>query len=159
MTKKYILELFAYNFKVNQEIFTILKKLESLNEKILQLFIHLVTAEKIWLMRLQGEDLSGQLIWPKLSLYDVQRILTENQTAYMDFFKKMSVRKLNSDLSYKNSKGEKFHTAIADILMHVIIHGGYHRGQIAAIIRQAGGEPINTDYIHYLRFIKSDMNL
>ena len=110
-------------------------------------------------MRIKGEDLSGELIWPELSLNDIERLLAENQTAYTNYLKNISGEQLNSELIYKNSKGEKFHTAIVDILMHVIIHGGYHRGQIAAIIRQAGGEPFNTDYIHYVRFMKPNLNL
>jgi uncharacterized damage-inducible protein DinB len=139
MHKKYILELFNYNFQVNQELLTVIKSLKSSNERLLQLLSHLVPAEKIWLMRLKDEDLLGQLIWPELSLNDAERLLKENQTAYADYLENISDRQLNLDLIYKNSKGEKFHTPIVDILMHVIIHGGYHRGQIAATIRQAGG--------------------
>ncbi|MGG1633398.1 DinB family protein [Paenibacillus sp. NRS-1760] len=31
------------------------------------------------------------------------------------------------------------------------MHGSYHRGQIALLLRQAGAEPILTDYIIYER--------
>jgi len=37
------------------------------------------------------------------------------------------------------------------ILSHVIIHGGYHRGQIAILLRQAGSDPAVTDFIAYVR--------
>jgi uncharacterized damage-inducible protein DinB len=30
-------------------------------------------------------------------------------------------------------------------------HGTYHRGQIAMQLRQQGLEPVNTDYIMFLR--------
>jgi len=33
----------------------------------------------------------------------------------------------------------------------MITHGGYHRGQIALHLRQAGEEPVNTDSIAYVR--------
>jgi len=33
----------------------------------------------------------------------------------------------------------------------VALHGSYHRGQVAAAVRAAGGEPVNTDYITYVR--------
>ncbi len=159
MDKKYIFELFNYNFQVNQELLTIIEKHESPDERILNLISHILTAEKIWLMRLQGKDLSGLDIWPVLSLNDCQKQLTENRKSYADYLENISDRKLTSDLIYKNSKGDKFNTPIRDILMHVIIHGGYHRGQIASTVRKEGGEPINTDYIHYVRFMKSDSNL
>jgi uncharacterized damage-inducible protein DinB len=32
-----------------------------------------------------------------------------------------------------------------------VVHGGYHRGQIAAAVREAGGEPAYTDFIHAVR--------
>jgi len=159
MDKKYILELFYYNFQVNRRILTILDKSEATNEQSLRLLSHLLTAERIWLMRLQGKDISEQIIWPELPPTGCKKLLTENQMAYIDYLKNISDNDLSSDLIYKNSKGIEFHTPVIDILMHVIIHGGYHRGQIAAAIRQAGGEPVNTDYIYYVRFMKSNGNL
>ena len=54
-------------------------------------------------------------------------------------------------VEYVNSKGEPWHSLADDILMHVIIHGGYHRGQIATIVRQSGATPAYTDYIHCIR--------
>ena len=41
--------------------------------------------------------------------------------------------------------------AVIAVLTHVALHGSYHRGQIAALIRSGGDEPINTDYIMWLR--------
>ena len=58
---------------------------------------------------------------------------------------------LTAQASYQNSKGEKFSSRQADILMHVVMHGAYHRGQIAAAIRAAGSEPAYTDFIHCIR--------
>ncbi|MGH9479278.1 MAG: DinB family protein [Terriglobales bacterium] len=40
---------------------------------------------------------------------------------------------------------------MGDILMHVALHSGYHRGQIAADMRSGGLEPAYTDYIHWRR--------
>ena len=40
---------------------------------------------------------------------------------------------------------------MADILTHVTMHGAYHRAQIAAAVRESGGEPAYTDFIHAAR--------
>jgi uncharacterized damage-inducible protein DinB len=48
--------------------------------------------------------------------------------------------------SYKNSKGEAWSSRPDDILMHVIMHSGYHRGQIASDMRTAGLTPAYTDF-------------
>ena len=35
--------------------------------------------------------------------------------------------------------------------MHVITHSVHHRGQAAAAIRDAGGQPSATDFVVYVR--------
>jgi uncharacterized damage-inducible protein DinB len=40
---------------------------------------------------------------------------------------------------------------VEDVLLHVALHGSYHRGQIAAAVRAAGGEPVNTDFVTWTR--------
>jgi uncharacterized damage-inducible protein DinB len=37
------------------------------------------------------------------------------------------------------------------VLTHVVLHGAYHRGQIAADLRAAGLEPPYTDFIEAAR--------
>jgi uncharacterized damage-inducible protein DinB len=40
---------------------------------------------------------------------------------------------------------------VDDILMHVVMHSAYHRGQIALEVRCAGQTPAYTDFIHAIR--------
>jgi len=54
-------------------------------------------------------------------------------------------------VTYRNSKGRRYESSVADIVMHVSMHGGYHRGQIARQLRAAGREPPYTDYIQFTR--------
>ena len=58
---------------------------------------------------------------------------------------------LVSSVSYKNTKGEIWSSRNDDILMHVIMHSAYHRGQIATDMRAAGLTPAYTDFIHSIR--------
>jgi uncharacterized damage-inducible protein DinB len=37
------------------------------------------------------------------------------------------------------------------MLVHTVLHSAYHRGQVAAEVRAAGGEPAYTDFIHAVR--------
>jgi uncharacterized damage-inducible protein DinB len=59
-------------------------------------------------------------------------------------------------VSYKNSQGETWSSRKDDILMHLITHGTYHRGQVATAMRAAGFTPAYTDFIHSIRrgFVK-----
>lgn len=54
-------------------------------------------------------------------------------------------------IKYSNSTGTVFETAVSDILLHVFNHGTYHRAQIAKEMKQHNIEPINTDYIQFVR--------
>ena len=155
MKKEYLLGLFEYNFRMNKEIISILNNTKGNSGKILKIFSHLLKAEKIWLMRLKGEDISGEMIWPDLTLKKCKELITENIQMYQQYFMRLKGDEIIKNLNYRNSKGQGCQTAILDILIHVIIHGSYHRGQIAMLVRNLGGNPINTDYIHYIRNLMS----
>ena len=64
---------------------------------------------------------------------------------------KLTPEKLAAGLTYRNTKGVEFKTPIQDVLMHLVLHSAYHRGQVAAAVREAGGKPAATDYVVYLR--------
>jgi uncharacterized damage-inducible protein DinB len=58
---------------------------------------------------------------------------------------------LGSMLPYKNTSGVPFENTISDILLQVFNHGTYHQAQIAMDLRQKGLEPVNTDFIVWVR--------
>lgn len=112
---------------------------------------HVLAAERVWLLRLRGEDSSGQPIWPQLSHTEARSMATENREGYRRYLEDLSESDLAKQVEYVNQTGRCFRTAVVDILTHVATHGAYHRGQIARAVREAGGEPVNTDYITYVR--------
>ncbi|MCF8240099.1 MAG: hypothetical protein K9J16_01840 [Melioribacteraceae bacterium] len=153
MTKSYLKRLFNYNFYMNHELINALINYKITDEFIQNVLAHFITTEKIWLSRLKDEDLSGQIIWPDLTFPEAKDLAAQNESDYNHYFENITDEDLCGDLNYINSKGEAFSTNKLDILNHVIIHGGYHRGQINAALRKLGYEPIKTDYIHYVRTI------
>ncbi len=58
---------------------------------------------------------------------------------------------LDDKVEYRNSKGEPWSSRVEDILIHVLFHSAYHRGQIALQMRTSGMEPAYTDFIHAVR--------
>ncbi|MDO8549036.1 MAG: DinB family protein [Ignavibacteria bacterium] len=65
--------------------------------------------------------------------------------------KSLDKEKLTSIIKYRNTKGDEYQNRLSDIITHVINHSSYHRGQIALLVRNAGGIPAVTDYIAYRR--------
>ncbi|MGO9464625.1 MAG: DinB family protein [Isosphaeraceae bacterium] len=123
----------------------------------LGLFAHMLGAEHIWLARLQGSQASRP-VWPTLSIPECEAVAAENAAGYRAYIEKLAESDLAKVVSYRNSKGEGYANTVLDILTHVVIHGAYHRGQIAKAIGRAGGKTADTDYIIFVRSVeKSDI--
>jgi uncharacterized damage-inducible protein DinB len=117
----------------------------------LRLFAHVLAAERVWLLRLRGEDSAAQAIWPELELGMMDEMSAGNAAGYTRLLRELADAELEREIEYRNSTGVPFRALASDILMHVALHGSYHRGQIARALRESGVEPVNTDYIMYIR--------
>ena len=111
---------------------------------------HLVGSGTLWLDRLYGRASTSE-VWPALSLDQCEvgfRSLEGDWNKYLDGLKE---KDLERPITYINTKGESWKSTIRDILMHVVLHGTYHRGQIAMLVRQSGHAPAYTDFIEATR--------
>ncbi len=111
---------------------------------------HLVASERLWLARLRQEP-SSMPVWPDLDLDTCAAELTELQGEWMRCLESLDEEGLEEGVPYRNSKGEFWTSTVGDILSHVLLHSHYHRGQIASAVREAGGTPAYTDFIHAVR--------
>ncbi|MBT2290784.1 DinB family protein [Paenibacillus albidus] len=149
--RDHLLRLFTHVHWANNEILLALQGAEALPEKLVTLFGHLLSAEKVWLERLNGRDSSALNIWPLTRFEDCGQLVRDNHEGYLSFLSPLDDAGLNTAVSYRTSKGILFSTTILDILSHVALHGSYHRGQISSYLRLEGHEPVNTDYITFTR--------
>ncbi len=116
----------------------------------ISLYSHILGAEHTWLNRITGVA-PGVAVWPELSLDQCEALARENAAALRDLVDGIAERDRDKLITYRNSAGVEFTTQLEDILLHVALHGSYHRGQVAALLRSAGEEPIPTDYIQWVR--------
>ena len=116
----------------------------------LDLFAHVIAAEHVWLSRIRGEKPEVP-VWPKLSLAQCAELGTRNANEFLALIESVDEIALDSGITYRNSAGAEFTSTLRDILIHVALHGAYHRGQIAAAIRAGGDTPASTDYIAFAR--------
>jgi uncharacterized damage-inducible protein DinB len=116
----------------------------------LELFAHVVATEHVWLARIRGErqDLPP---WPQLSLTQCAELGKKSAEEFSRLIETLDDDELDASVTYRNSAGTEFTSQIRDILIHVALHGAYHRGQIAAAVRAGGDTPASTDYIAYVR--------
>jgi len=52
---------------------------------------------------------------------------------------------------HQDSAGNSYRLPAWQIVMHVVNHGSYHRGQIATMMRETGIQPPATDLVMFYR--------
>jgi uncharacterized damage-inducible protein DinB len=118
-----------------------------------KLLAHMLAAEHVWLARLRQVE-PTQPVWPHLDLRDCKRLADENAAGYAAFVAALDDDGLSTPTRYRNAKGEEFVNTTIDILTHVVIHGAYHRGQIAKAFGSIGIPAANTDFITFARSVE-----
>jgi uncharacterized damage-inducible protein DinB len=140
--------LFAYDEWANREVLAGLR--QNPNPRSLELLAHVLAAQKVWLERLVQEKQSVP-VWPEFTLEQCEARISDLSRARGNYFAGMTPAALTGTVRYQNTKGESFSNSTQDVLMHVVMHSAYHRGQIATQMRAAGLTPASTDFIHAIR--------
>jgi len=143
--------LFQHVAWADQETLRALEQASGPHPDAYKRLAHLLAAEHIWLSRIQSENSGGFPVWSALSAAECRDLSAHTLAGYRALLESTSEDQLLALVSYRNAKGIEFQTPLVDILLHVALHGAYHRGQIASALRQAGLEPTNTDFITFSR--------
>ena len=138
--------LFAYDDWANREVLTFLQA--SSTARSLELLAHIFGAQRIWFERLTRVP-QNTSVWPKFDLQQCAQQAAELPRLWNEYLDQRNT--LDDSISYQNTRGETFSSRIEDILLHVIMHAVYHRGQIASDTRASGHTPAYTDFIHSVR--------
>lgn len=146
----YLRRQFAYDEWANREVLAAIRASGNASQRSLQLMAHLLSAARTWLERLKQQPQSSP-VWPKSGLEECEAQATELADLWREYLDLITAGDVNQSVSYKNSRGEKWTSAIVDILTHVVLHSTYHRGQIATHMRENGQTPANADFIHGVR--------
>ncbi|MFO0876401.1 MAG: DinB family protein [Gemmataceae bacterium] len=116
------------------------------------LLAHLLAAEHIWLTRLQRLP-ARHPVWPTLDWEVCQALAAENAAGYTAWLAATDEAALPAPVAYRTTRGDEWSTPALDIFTHVVLHGAYHRGQIATLRAAAGLPDLNTDFITFLRTV------
>ena len=116
----------------------------------LEYFAHVLAAEHLWLTRVHQRP-AEFAVWPSLPLNDCAALADRNRRELVALVDGASAHDLAREIAYRNSAGVAFVSRLEDILLHVALHGAYHRGQVSLIVRRGGGTPAPTDFIAFVR--------
>ena len=117
----------------------------------LKWYAHVLAAERIWYLRLHGQDWTTQRVWPVLSLDECAALAEQNSSQLKQYVSRLTDEELARSITYINSSGDTFTNSVSDMLTHVALHGVHHRGQIAASLRANGVDPPALDFIRFAR--------
>ena len=155
-----ISKLFAYNRWANSRTLEPVSKLtvEEFSRtlggsfpSVRETLAHIYAAEWIWLERWHGRSPLGL---PTGQEVPTLEILKEKwgavESACRDFVVGLAAPRLDEVIRYVNTKGETWEYPLSEMLVHVVNHSSYHRGQSATMLRQLGKAPLSTDYLVFL---------
>jgi uncharacterized damage-inducible protein DinB len=127
-------------------------ELKSSYPTIRETLAHIVFAEWIWLQRCRGTSPAERPSWyASADVDELENVLRGVERERRSLLESLDDAAASSPLSYRNMAGESFHNRLSDVLLHVVNHSTYHRGQLTTMIREVGGVPPNTDLIAYVR--------
>jgi uncharacterized damage-inducible protein DinB len=162
MTPEYIRILIDYNYWARDRVLAsaehlspeqLSRNLGSSFGSVLATLLHIQSAEWIWYQRWRGESPTARADQSHLgtvdAVRDAWRSLERDIRAFVEGLGPAGLARV---IEYKTLDGKPASTAYWQMIVHVVNHGAYHRGQVATMLRQLGAKPAqSTDMIVFFR--------
>lgn len=142
--------LFRFDADCKRKTLEFLRSSPSLEPNAINIFAHILAAEKMWLSRLElGVKAPPPKLWQGRTLdqcADEMESVIGHWTRYLGG---LSDQDYSKQVSFINLKGMQVDRPVYDLLTHVLNHSAYHRGQIATLTGKKETEAPPTDYIFF----------
>lgn len=113
---------------------------------------HIFQADSIWWDRLMLKPTGDISVYdPPDELAELSKRWLTVLDTYVSWAEKLPPADWDRIVPHRNIKGEPFEAPVWQIVLHVVNHASYHRGQVTTMLRQLGRAPIGTDLIAYYR--------
>jgi len=113
---------------------------------------HVYLAELVWLKRIQGQkDARLADLESPADLNALGQVWPELHRTWLDWSRSLSSEDLQAPLIFRTMQGAESQLPLWQIVLHVVNHGSYHRGQVATMLRQSGIKPPGTDLLAFYR--------
>lgn len=117
--------------------------------RALVLSAHLCACRENWLDRMiHGGKQQGEW-WPEhVLLADLRPRYASMQESWSKYLADLSDAELDKDFEF-DSGGTRFRWNVEGQIVQLVGHAFYHRGQIAQIVEELEGKPVDTDYLYW----------
>lgn len=150
--------LFKYKSWANDELLTALEKLDptacpSEMHAAIRVFNHTYVVDRIFAAHLSvgSHPYTDTNTTETPSLQTLRKAVTESDQWYVDYVERMTPALLSESVSFTFTDGGHGRMTREEMLIHVVTHGGYHRGAIGRILAQLSIAPprdVFTGYLH-----------
>lgn len=158
-------KLYEYQVWANSQLFNHLEQLPeeafhaevtSVFPSVSQTFGHMYIFEQLYLAVLS--EIPNEQIFPQIAVWTAEvqgKSVSEMRRLFAgvaEQFRDLLRRTPDPDkaMMIEHPKYGRLNTHFSEILRHVVNHGTYHRGNVAAMLRQQGHAGVPTDYMFYL---------
>jgi uncharacterized damage-inducible protein DinB len=145
--KKHFSLLLEYDFWANERISEVIKEHSLFRGKPIHLLSHIINAEVLILGRIRKEKFFDPFM--VRSIEDNDELSKSIHKEWMDYIDSLKEDDFDNIVRYVNIRGEQVTAKIWEMIMHLINHSTYHRGQIATFIRGKNIEPPITDFMTF----------
>lgn len=116
--------------------------IESSFSSVRDTLVHLWGAEVIWLNRWEGHSPTALPAGDDLSDFaSIRRAWEEEETKIRALLERLGEDGVNRSMEYRMFDGKAYVQPFWQMLLHVVNHGSYHRGQVTTMLRQLGVQP------------------
>ncbi|TIO07541.1 DinB family protein [Mesorhizobium sp.] len=151
--------LFAYQAWANDEL---LEKLASLDARVhdkerhaaMRLINHCHVVSRIFSAHLLGAShgYCADNTDETPALGELRAAVTATDRWYLDYLETVSSQQLSEPVAFVFTDGDKALMSRQEMLTHVVLHGGYHRGEVGRILAQISiTPPWDTFAVHLHR--------
>ena len=144
--------MFEFDQHINATVLDAMATLgDALPKKPLARMCHIIICKQLWLARMGAALPMPADIFPLWSLDTARARNTETAQAMQHALAEMDDEACRRAFEYSAMDGERFVSHRCDVFMQLLMHGSYHRGQIAMELNPLLASPLVLDYIYQAR--------
>jgi uncharacterized damage-inducible protein DinB len=156
MSTKTLISLFGHKAWANSELFALLSKLPEEHADDLHTCIrtlnHIYVVDRLFQARLSGESSPFEATNTKAtpSLSQLREDVEATDAWYQKYVSSLALEEASEVLAFTFTDGDQGRMSREEILLHVVTHGGYHRGNVGQVLKSISVAPPRDLYTKFL---------
>ena len=147
--------VFSYKAKANEEILAAMRQFDDASpakEIAIRVLNHTYAVDRIFAANLRQAEHGYTSPNPGLapSLEELSAAIKTSDQWYIDYVSRLDETQLAERIDFTFTDGLPGRMSREEMLMHVTVHGEYHRGQISLIMMQNSIAPPGDGFTSYL---------